>query len=499
MNINGYPVKGFRSPDSKALWIRDHSDILRGGKYVIDDVKSAVQCFADAQAANGRIYDFVTTYPMAPGGAGENWETWVRIPVEADVEYRFVKAGYLAWQASGDDEWMLQLLPAFERALLYVLKSPLRWDQERQLIKRPFTIDTWDFDYTAGRCASLNFQIDDATFWGIMHGDNSGFYEALNLIGQMFKVAGQFQKAARCRHLAIEIQDRANALLYNGAFYEHFHKLSKINMNGFDDSRQLSLSNPMAINRGMATPDIARSILNEYQARKAQTEAFAEWFSIDPPFPADFFGEEKLAEGYYCNGGIMPLVGGELAHAAFEYGMEQYGYAILDQYRSMIEEKKASYLWYFPDGTPASVEHSTSPEASSTDAWGSSAMLYALVEGLCGVKDEDNSFGKVRCAPRWLSAGESEARVELAYPASGASFRYEYDHDASAKAIHVRLLAAESEVTLQLLLPEGAQFTAIHWGGAEKTPGIRTIEQSLYVEVEGEVSGEAEVTAYYAL
>ncbi len=103
LTIDGECVRGFRSPDSPALWIRDHSDILRGGKYVEADVQSAVDVFADHQAASGRVFDYVTT---EAGTEPENWEKWVRVPVEADVEYRFIKAAYLAWQASGDDAWV---------------------------------------------------------------------------------------------------------------------------------------------------------------------------------------------------------------------------------------------------------------------------------------------------------------------------------------------------------------------------------------------------------
>ena len=58
----------------------------------------------------------------------------------------------------------------------------------------------------------------------------------------------------------------------------------------------------------------AASILREYTRRRGR--AFAEWFSIDPPFPAGVFGDPRLVPGAYCNGGIMPLVGGELARAA---------------------------------------------------------------------------------------------------------------------------------------------------------------------------------------
>ena len=80
LHVGGHAVTGFRSPDSPALWIRDHADILRGGVYTTPDVWSAVEAFARAQGRDGRVFDFVTTQPTPT--ARENWETWVRVPVE---------------------------------------------------------------------------------------------------------------------------------------------------------------------------------------------------------------------------------------------------------------------------------------------------------------------------------------------------------------------------------------------------------------------------------
>ena len=382
--VDGEVIRGFRSPDSPALWIRDHSDILRGGKFVEADVQSAVDVFADHQAASGRVFDYVTT---EAGTEPENWEKWVRVPVEADVEYRFVKAAYLAWQASGDDVWIERLLPSLDRALVYTLDHPWRWNEEHGLPKRAYTVDTWDFDYTAGRVPWLNFQITDETFWGLMHGDASGVYEASLLLARLYDRFGRGAAATRWRAAAEAMRERANALLFNGRFYTHFHKLTPVTIDGVDEAEQLSLSNPMDINRGLATHAIAVAILQEYQRRRATGSAFAEWFSIDPPFPDGIFGEEKIVAGAYCNGGIMPLVGGELARAAFEHGFERYGVDTLEQYRAMIEASGETYLWYFPDGTASSVDTSTSPDATPTDGWGSSAMLYAFVEGLCGIED----------------------------------------------------------------------------------------------------------------
>ncbi len=495
--IDGAPVRGFRSPDTPALWIRDHSDILRGGRYIEPDVQSAVACFAEAQAANGRIFDYVTTFPEKKPCERENWEKWVRVPVEADVEYRFVKAAYLAWQATGDEAWLASVLQACERALTYTMTHPWRWDREHRLVKRPYTIDTWDFDYTAGRAPWLNFQITKDTFWGLMHGDNSGFYEAAVLLARLYVVIGNNQDAARWIEVAEGVRERANAVLFNGRFYTHFYKLTPVTIDGVDEAEQLSLSNPMAINRGLATRDIAVAILRQYQRRRQTTGAFAEWFSIDPPFPDGIFGDEKLLGGAYVNGGIMPLVGGELARAAFANGFERYGLDILDQYRRMIAERGATYLWYFPDGTPSTEETSTSPEATPTDGWGSSAMLYAFVEGLCGIVDAGHSFQDVRCAPRWIVTGEAEATVRVGYAASGATFGYHYHHNEAEKKILLTLEARQAHVVLHMLVPDGSRVASVTWKGQASSFEQVSVEQSRYVDVSGDVRNSVDVEVRY--
>ncbi|MCK5738200.1 hypothetical protein KAH55_03420, partial [bacterium] len=39
--IDGERVHGYRSPDCNAIWIRDHSDMLRGAKYFDTDTQTA--------------------------------------------------------------------------------------------------------------------------------------------------------------------------------------------------------------------------------------------------------------------------------------------------------------------------------------------------------------------------------------------------------------------------------------------------------------------------
>ncbi|MBI4879186.1 MAG: hypothetical protein HY812_05940, partial [Planctomycetes bacterium] len=351
--IDGAPIRGYRSPDARSIWtpearsiwIRDYSDMLRGARHFEPDVQSVVQHFADTQAANGRVFDYFTTFPEKLPSERENWTKYVRVPVEADVEYRFVKAAWLAFQACGDLAWIEQLLPALERALDHARTHPWRWDEEKGLVKRAYTIDTWDFAYTAQRHEWLQFQIDDHTFFGVMHGDNSGYYETFRLLARLYRGFQREDRAALWEQRASELRARLDELCWNGRFYTHFVKLAPCRIAGVDEARQLSLSNPMNINRGVASHEQALSILREYRARGASSAAFAEWFSIDPPFPDGIFGDERLVAGAYVNGGIMPLVGGELARAAFEHGREEYGVDTLARYFELIVPRGESYLW----------------------------------------------------------------------------------------------------------------------------------------------------------
>ena len=210
--IDGKRIRGYRSPDAKSIWIRDYSDMLRGVKYFEPDVKTVVEHFAETQAENGRIFDYFTTFPEKLPCERENWTKYVRVPVEADVEYRFVKAAFLAWQATGDDEWIMELLPKLEKALQYVLSHPWRWNRELRLVKRPYTIDTWDFAYTAGKHKWLQFQIDDNTFWGIMHGDNSGYYEAFWIISKLHNYFDNTDESERWHNRAERIRTSMNNL-----------------------------------------------------------------------------------------------------------------------------------------------------------------------------------------------------------------------------------------------------------------------------------------------
>ena len=451
MVIDGEPIRGYRSPDTPAVWLRDHSDMMRGFRYFENDLVSAVTHFSDTQARNGRVFDYFTVQPEKVPCERENWCKYVRVPVEADVEYRFVNAAFLAWQSTGDDQWIKSILPNLESALKYASSHPWRWDPEKQLVKRPYTIDSWDFAYSAGSHDWLQFQIDDNTFWGIMHGDNSGFYQACSRLAIIYRNFEMDSQAAQWSSFAEGLKTRMNQVCWNGSFYTHFVKETPVEIHGVDENSQLSFSNPMNINRGVASIEQARSILSEYRNRLATTEAFAEWFSIDPPFPDGIFGDEKIVGGAYCNGGIMPLVGGELARAYLQSGFEAEGLETLRKYHQLITRKNETFLWYFPDGTESSVDTSTSPDATPTDGWGSSSMLYGLIEGLAGIQDQAKHFQSVKLAPRWAAAEVTDVEVSVAYQSSGKQLQYQYEE--SPERVSLKVESESAQLNGEVLMP----------------------------------------------
>jgi hypothetical protein len=487
--MDGQAVRGYRTPDARSVWIRDHSDMMRGFRHFETDVTSAVQHFADTQAESGRIFDYFTTFPEKLPSERENWTKYVRVPVEADVEYRFVKAAFLAWQASGDDGWIRKLVPRLERAMAYIQNHPWYWDAAHGLVKRAYTIDTWDFAYTAGRHDWLQFQVTDDTYWGLMHGDNSGYFEAFRLLAALHRRLGDPARGDWWDLRAATLRDNLNRACWNGRFYTHFVKLTPVAIPGVDESAQLSLSNPMAINRGAAEHGQAVSILREYLRRRTSAGAFAEWFSIDPPFPDGIFGDDRLVAGAYCNGGIMPLVGGELAHAAFDHGFEAYGADILARYAALVAARGETFLWYFPDGTPSSIDTSTSPEALPTDGWGSSAMLWALVEGLAGVVDEGRGYDRLAVSPRWLGAGVEEAEVSVGYAASARGVGYAFRSRGGRLTIDVEADGADAR--FHVLLPAGAAVRSVRLGRRELEAREVLVEQSRYADFAARVDGSA--------
>jgi hypothetical protein len=453
--LDGQQVRGYRSPDNPLLWLRDHVYQGRGFRYFEQDVTSALDAFRRAQLPNGSFPD-VLDYP-------ERFTTAFRKEVEADLEFLFIQGVYEAWQMTGNDEWLAKNLPAMRNAVTYITSDPLRWDEERGLIKRPFTIDMWDFSYGPttlspdGKPAPRHW-IDEATVWGVFHGDNSGLIYALELLALAEVRVGDPANAARYRALAEQMLERLNNLAWNGDFFTHFVPSDPaFQVPGVDITEQLSISNAYALNRGMLSERQGEAIVNSYFGRRDFARAFAEWYSIDPPFPAGSYGMgggKGEQPGEYVNGGIMPLVGGELARGAFRYGSEPYGFDILRRYAALTELTGESYLWYYPDGR-AGI---SGPNTLATDGWGAGAMIGALIEGAAGISDRGSRFSDLVLSPRWSALPEMRnAYVVARYGTSTGYVAYTWERGERSLRLHISSTAEQAFV--RLLLPKDAPET----------------------------------------
>lgn len=480
--LNGVPISGYRSPDNPLLWLRDHVYQNRGFRYFEPDVTSALDAFRAAQFADGSLPD-VLDYP-------ERFATAFRKEVEADVEFLYVLGVYEAWQITGDDAWLREHLEPLRAALNYTMSDPLRWDAERGLVRRPYTIDTWDFAHGPttlspddGKPAPQHW-ITPETQFGIFHGDNTGLAQALRLMARIEGAVGEPARAAEWNARADEIMQRLNELSWNGRFFTHFiFDDPTFAPTGVDPAEQLSLSNAYALSRGILDNRQAQAIITSYFERRDFTRAFAEWYSIDPPFPTGNFGlagRPGENPGEYVNGGIMPLVGGELARGAFRFGKEAYGFDILRRYAALTELTGESYLWYYPDGRPGI----SGPDTIGTDGWGSSAMLAALIEGAAGITDNGTRFGDLVLAPRWPADPRvTQVHAVARYAASDGYAAYRWQR--TDNGMELRLSSSANSAYLRLLLPEGAPSDPaalnVRLNGTPADVSIERVANSFYV------------------
>ncbi|GAB3317007.1 hypothetical protein GCM10027299_07910 [Larkinella ripae] len=502
---------GGRERKQFVQWIRDNVHVMKAMKYLEPDISSFWQFFMEQQTPEGLYYDYY--YPMVARESHRMnlfekryWKIIARdtiqlhrLPVEADLEYLMVEGGHYIWQATGDTAYLRQWIGKLEKGLTYSMTDPLRWSKKYQLVKRGYTLDTWDFmqlpttraEYVKqGKDVQTGiFNIDENTPMGIMHGDNSGTYAACRQLAQLYAALGNTEKIAYWRGQGEGIRTRTNQLCWNGRFYAHFVPDDPMpDYLKMDQKNTLSLSNPYDINRGLPTEEMAQSILQTYQNLKAKNaiNSFAEWFGVYPPVEPSF---ADYLPGSYMNGGVNTIVGGELAKAAFQHGFETYGVDILKRMMALNEQHNGQLpVSYKPDGTV---------DEGIPDNWGQAAVMSAMVEGLAGVVDLSHSFETVEVSPRWLAAGKNEVSTTIAYGPSGKSVRYSYRHDPQRKTVSLRVQGDPKRYTIRHLLPPGKQARRVTLDGKPAVFTLETVKDSRYVVVKDVPGGERTVAVGY--
>jgi hypothetical protein len=334
-------------------WILDHSNTAKGMQYLSPVAGEMVDLLSQAQKEDGMIWSFVAPDP-GPEHAYHYWAyhdqgyaradggvLFVRQPVENHNEANFVDALYLSWKGSGDDAWMAGHLDNARRALDYTVSSPVRWSSSFGLLKRGYTIDSWDFQPEDALLAPFRMgaaqQIDPLrTKFAIFFGDNTAYARACDQLAEMLRHAGREAEADRYRQRARQIRERLDKVAWNGRYYVHHleEDPSVVRNLGVDERTQLAMSNMYSLNRGVSAAQ-ADSIIRTYQDLKARLPARSpgEWYSVYPPYDNGFGTDSPRWQ--YMNAGVQVHAAGELARGAFEFGYESYGADILSRVRDL--------------------------------------------------------------------------------------------------------------------------------------------------------------------
>jgi hypothetical protein len=347
-------------------WVLDNYHTAKGMRYFSPYGTDFIDMMRAAQREDGMIWSNIN-----PGAAVAYYQTaygpfdyvrkigdryFVRQPAENHPEYVYASTIYQTWKTHGDDAWMSGCLASAERAMDYCMTDPARWSMRYRLLKRVYTIDSWDFQvddaYTPDIGLSKTMLVDPKkSKFGVFFGDNLYYAAACDEMAEMLAHAGNAKDAAAYAARGAEIRQRIDALSWNGRFYTHFideDPTVKRDL-GVDERSQIAQGNAYALNRGIGS-DHAAAIIRTYMELKGHLPVGSpgEWYAIYPPFERGFGLHDSKWQ--YMNGGVGGHVAGELARGAFENGFEPYARDILDRLTALGHEH-GNKIWFAYTGS----------------------------------------------------------------------------------------------------------------------------------------------------
>jgi hypothetical protein len=479
-------------------WVRDHIHTMKAYKYWEKDLGSYLDFYMGRQTEKGMYFDYWDSYKNKNVGQlfftncfdrqfyfvdVNNQNFFFRMPMEADLEYLMVEGVHTYWQTSGDTSYLKKWLPVLTKGMKYEMTDPLRWSSEHLLVKRPYTIDTWDFTSQPDSLKDvpkLLGHIDNTieTPKGIMHGDNSGMFRACMQLSAMFAATGNRDAAAEWSLQGGLFLQRLNTTCWNGKFYSHFIPEDPVPSHiKTDPINSIGLSNTYTINRGATTLSMAASIIRYYMeiGEKTKSADIAPWYGIYP-FIYPHFGNYKVGE--YMNGAVLPLVGGELCKAAFQNGFEKYAVEQL-QILGKILKLNNGRLPGCANG------NGTAQKEAIPDEWGTAAFVSAMVEGLAGVVDKGIMFEEVEISPRWYFAGINQTNVNIGYGNDGNNVKYNYLFNPKNNNLEITTDGRFKKFTLRVPLPGNIRNATAELNGKNAAVRIENVNNSKYAVVKG--------------
>ena len=113
------------------------------------------------------------------------------------------------------------------------------------------------------------------------------------------------------------------------------------------------------------------------------------------------------------------------------------------------------------------------------DGW-SAAIIYALLEGLAGVRDNGVAFSHSLLVPRWEASGVRSAEVTIRYPASGGYCCCRYDRHSAPERVILDFTGSGLAFELEVLLPKDRNVQKARLNGQPVKVSFKTVEQSRY-------------------
>ena len=372
-------------------WDLDNSNVMNGMQYFSAHDNGLTDLLRETQREDGLIWSFVSNrpegfryYETAYGHLNyykKDKDVWfVRQPVDNHSDYCYVNMFYKQWKAGGNDEWMRKTIASAAKALDYCQNDPDRWSTRFQLLKRPYCIDSWDFQvddaYTPkAAIAHTMVIVPGKTKFGVFFGDNTGYYEACNQLAEMYDHLQDTPQADRYRKRGEGILQRLSALSWNGRFFTHFidEDPSVKRDLGVDEKSQISQGNMYSLNRGLPhemNVAIIKSYLNlkDNLPEGSPGECYANY----PPFEKGFGSHQEKWQ--YMNGGVAGHAIGELARGAYENGYENYGSDLLSRLLALGKKYNNkvyfSYAGHIPKAPAApSFKTVNISSAANMDTW----------------------------------------------------------------------------------------------------------------------------------
>jgi hypothetical protein len=336
-------------------WLQDNVHSMKALKFYYPEIKSYLDFFAAGIREDGMIPDFFHTsfanrkhYTLRYGpefikAPDDNNSSgfFIKVIIENMSEFHFLEGLYYTWKATGDDEWMISMLDDAVKMIRYLTSDPYRWSQKFRLTKRAYTIDIWDFlpDEEAEKFGyNTTWGHPDRTEYGILYADNIGLAVGCDYVSEMLQYAGRGDEAARIKETGNGIRERTDALCWNGLFFTHWvpeDPSYTYDFGGTDVNKQITLSNAYVLNKGI-THEQCVNIIRSYQGIREEMPKSSpgEWYLCYPPYEKGW----HIDKWEYMNGGVSPIVAGELAHGAFEHGFEDYAVDILRRIHRLGQE-----------------------------------------------------------------------------------------------------------------------------------------------------------------